>query len=212
MRFVPASLLALVRLSLLAPTPMPDALPRRPLWRCAPPRQVLQRYVPGLQSGDQAEVTLRKLHPRAGLSRGLLDMEQEVQWMSPDSLYAWNNNGIYDAFMIKFAAGEGKTPMGGYFGVQIRGKSSKSNMLLFSLWDKHPGEAHWQAVIPRHTNCKRNCNDCAVHSGPNKAPDGSTGTKCSVDIPKLPANSTFRLRIRRVAVASSGNPRDLLER
>ena len=35
------------------------------------------------------------------------DMMQEVQWMSPDSMYRWNNNGIYDAFMVKFAAPEG---------------------------------------------------------------------------------------------------------
>jgi hypothetical protein len=40
-------------------------------------------------------------------------------------------------------------------------------------------------------------------NGPGKAPDGSTGTKCFINIPKQESGATFRLRIRRVAVAST---------
>ena len=138
-------------------------------------------------------------------SRPAFAIDTEVQWMSTASLRAWNANGIYDAFMTYFAPAAGKTRMGGYFGAQIKGgMGSKPDMLLFSMWDKHPGEGDaWQAALPRHANCQRNCNDCAVHSGPGKAPDGSTGTKCFVNIPKQESGATFRLRIRRVAVAST---------
>ena len=62
------------------------------------------------------------------------------------------------------------------------------------MWDKFPAEADkWQASLPRHANCKRNCNDCAVYHGADKAPDGSTGTKCSVNIPKQSSDATLTL-------------------
>ena len=64
-------------------------------------------------------------------------------------------------------------------------------------------KTHWQAAIPMHPNCERNCNDCAVHTDPTKAPDGSTGTKCYVYIPRQHQSSTFRLNIKRVAIGSS---------
>ena len=123
------------------------------------------------------------------------DVVVEVIWGDPTSLRTHGNNGIYDAFMTYFLPG-----MKGYFGVQIKGGASNKDMLLFSVWDKDPGETAWAAALPRHPNCARNCNDCAVHKGPKKAPDSSTGTKCFVEIPDGVEGTTFQLRIRRVGV------------
>ena len=95
-----------------------------------------------------------------------LEVLTEVTWGDTSSLRTHNAHGIYDAWMTHFAPAPGQQVMGGYFGAQIKGKSTKPDMLLFSIWDKDPGEDTWQAALPRHPNCARNCNDCAVHRGP----------------------------------------------
>ena len=46
------------------------------------------------------------------------------------------------------------------------------------------------------TSCRRNCNDCNVHKGGHKAPDGTTGTQCKVFIPAY-TGQHLRTRIRR---------------
>ena len=134
------------------------------------------------------------------------EIEAEVTWMNVSSLRAWGHNGIYDAFMIHFAAAPSKEPMGGYFGVQAHSGNDSGDMLLSSLWDQNPGQSEkWQAAIPKHPNCKRNCNDCGdkPHNDSNAAPDGTTGTQCKMYIPFMPNGVNFRLHIERIAVNQS---------
>ena len=81
-------------------------------------------------------------------------------------------------------------------------------MLLFSVWDVK----HGPSVIPLPTpseeargeadlNCKRNCNDCAVHG--DFTPLG-TGVKCFYNLPrKLEEGDELTLKIERESVQSA---------
>ena len=92
----------------------------------------------------------------------------------------------------------------GYMGPQVTATrliSGEPQQVLFSLWDKDPGEDTWLPAIPDHENCNRNCNDCGVHVG-DKVDDGSTGTQCKVFIPRY-ANQVLRMRVRRVEAEGS---------
>ena len=107
-----------------------------------------------------------------------LDMIGEVVVGELDSLEAYGDRGIYSAFMLYWKAPSPR----GYMGPQVIAKrliSGEPQQVLFSLWDHKPGEAGWLPAIPDHENCKRNCNDCAVHTG-EVHDDGSTGTQCKV--------------------------------
>ena len=76
---------------------------------------------------------------------------------------------------------------GGYFGAQIKGKTTNEDMLLFSIWDTKDGN---YMVWPTHENCKRNCNDCgAAHSG-------GMGVKCNFDI-AMDEGDRYTMRIHR---------------
>ena len=87
------------------------------------------------------------------------EIESEVTWTNVTSLRTWNKNGIYDAFMVYLAASPGKEAMSGYFGVQAKTGNASRDMLLFSLWDKNPGEGEeWQAAIPMSSEAVVNVN------------------------------------------------------
>merc|ERR1712228_720664 len=130
------------------------------------------------------------------------DIETEVTWVNLTSLRAWIENGQYNVFLFHFVVFPSKEAMGGYFGVQAKTGNASGDMLLFSLWDQNPGQSDlWQAVIPKHPNCKRNCNDCGdkSHNKSNEAPDGTTGSQCKMNIPFVENGAIFRLRIERIA-------------
>ena len=102
-----------------------------------------------------------------------------------------------------------------------------TNRFSFSLWDFKTagiGSPGWLPALPVTVNssetnrsvindgkckhlapgqacCKRNCQDCAVHSGPT-ANDGSTGTQCKVFIPAY-SGQKLRVRIQRVLEAQT---------
>ena len=75
-------------------------------------------------------------------------------------------------------------------------RSGEAQQVLFSICVLIAGVSGWLPAIPDHENCKRNCNDCAVHTG-EVHDDGSTGTQCKVFIPRY-ANQVLRMRVRRV--------------
>ena len=129
-----------------------------------------------------------------------LDMIGDIVVGELDSLEAYGNRGIYSAFMLNW----NEPSPGGYMGPQVTAKrliSGADQQVLFSLWDQDPGEDTWLPAIPDQENCKRNCNDCAVHTG-EVHDDGSTGTQCKVFIPRY-ANQELRMRVRRVEAEGS---------
>ena len=119
-----------------------------------------------------------------------------------------NKNGIYEATTFGTKQSSGENGPAGYFGVQWKGLSSQKDMLLFSVWDVR----HGPSVIPLATpseeargetdlNCKRNCNDCAVHG--DFTPLG-TGVKCFYNLPrKLEEGDELTLKIERESVRSA---------
>ena len=119
-----------------------------------------------------------------------------------------NKNGIYEATTFGTKQSSGENGPAGYFGVQWKGLSSQKDMLLFSVWDVR----HGPSVIPLATpseeargetdlNCKRNCNDCAVHG--DFTPIG-TGVKCFYNLPrKLEEGDELTLKIERESVQSA---------
>ena len=52
-----------------------------------------------------------------------------------------NKNGIYEATQIHTRQADGRNGLGGYFGVQWKGTSSKADALLFSIWDDEDEKA-----------------------------------------------------------------------
>ena len=93
----------------------------------------------------------------------------------------------------------------------FRTKMSEQDMLLFSVWDVRNGGP---SVIPLPTpneesrneadlNCKRNCNDCAVHG--DFTPIG-TGVKCFYNLPrKLEEGDELTLKIERESGVQGSN-------
>jgi len=134
----------------------------------------------------------------------VLDMSMDVIWGDLDDLRAHGSNGIYMAFMLYWPS----PAASGYMGVQVTGAGqngaspiSGGEQVLFSLWDRNPGEAGWQPALPMSPECSRNCNDCGVHEG-GHADDGSTGTQCKTFVAAY-SGQHVRIRVRRVDIAQS---------
>ena len=108
-----------------------------------------------------------------------------------------DKNGIYEATMMYTTQKDGRPGASGYFGVQWKGLSFQKDMLLFSIWDKKSGQTVTSYALPNHLNCKRNCNDCAVHG----QLEGTTGTKCYFNLPqKLQEGDELILKVEREPV------------
>ena len=134
-----------------------------------------------------------------------LDLIGDVLWDNLNGLRAYSARGIFQAWTLSWPS---PSP-GGYCGPQATGKGEADvEQVLFSLWDHGSiGTANWLPALPLipetdapgspgTPSCKRNCNDCAVHSG-SVADDGSTGTQCKVFIPAR-TGQHLRVRVRRV--------------
>eukprot|EP00239_Pterosperma_sp_CCMP1384_P002208 CAMPEP_0197843374 /NCGR_PEP_ID=MMETSP1438-20131217/233_1 /TAXON_ID=1461541 /ORGANISM="Pterosperma sp., Strain CCMP1384" /LENGTH=692 /DNA_ID=CAMNT_0043453475 /DNA_START=282 /DNA_END=2360 /DNA_ORIENTATION=+ len=128
------------------------------------------------------------------------DMVADTIWEKLDKLADFGERGIYSAWPITFKRRRDNVrQVGGYMGVQVTAdnlNNKENGNVLWSLWDKNTGTADQRIAIPMHENCKRNCNDCAVHEGKTMS-DGTTGTKCRTSIPVVQGH-TYRMRIRRV--------------
>ena len=136
-------------------------------------------------------------------TQGAFDVIADVIWENLDGLRSYGNRGLYNAVTI----GWPNPSPSGYLGPQATGADPDVGQVLFSLWDKSPGESAWQPAlplipevadpkaVPGMASCKRNCNDCGVHDGPTVG-DGSTGTQCKVYIPAY-TGQEVRLRLRR---------------
>ncbi len=110
----------------------------------------------------------------------LFDVSATITWTNINNIDAYGKKGVYEAYTIGTDGGPS-----GYFGAQIKGNSTKSDMFLFSIWDQNGFLA-----LPMHNNCKRNCNDCNEET--------STGTKCNLDYDMFEGES-YTLRIQQVS-------------
>lgn len=152
---------------------------------------VAQAQVCNQQTKQKSIYTTPKFSPDIS-SVNAFDIIGDVIWTDLDGLRNTHKNGKYMAFPV----GWGPNVPSGYFGTQAIARDKTKGQLLFSLWD-HNKNGVWKAAIPTHPNCKRNCNDCAVHTG-DSASDGSTGTQCKFHVP-VGTGTHFRVRIRRTA-------------
>ena len=123
-----------------------------------------------------------------------------------------DQNGIYEATTFGTKQKNGDVGAAGYFGVQWKGSTYNPDMLIFSVWDAKRNGAVTSRVMPMPTpseeargetdlQCKRNCNDCAVHG--HFTTDG-TGVKCFYNLPRnIEEGDELTLKIEREPVQST---------
>lgn len=140
--------------------------------------------------------------------KGSTDMSMSVIWEDwVSGRWRGNRGGVYAAWVFKTAKNGQRGP-GGYFGAQLKAKSS----FIFSVWDgnRFKGRGHSktpqlsnQLVWPLNTkHCKRNCQDCGLaHLRKYKQAGLTTGTKCMLDYPLMNKKGRFDLRIQRMAAS-----------
>lgn len=141
-------------------------------------------------------------------AKGSTDISMSVIWESWKSA-PWRGiaGGVYAAWVFKTVQNGQKGP-GGYFGAQLKHRSS----LIFSLWDgnRFTGRGHDKQFVKSNqlvwpldnTYCKRNCQDCALpHLIKYRDAGLTTGTQCMVDYPVMNELGQFDLRIHRIAAS-----------
>lgn len=187
-----------------APTPSPPA----PTW------QQRRRRTSPWPSKDAGECT-QKVKQKAMYGefvfkpplsqKGSIDMSMSViweDWVSGE--WRGKKGGVYAAWVFKTAK-DGKRGPGGYFGAQLKARSS----FIFSVWDgnRFTGSGHSknvtksdQLVWPLSTKyCKRNCQDCGLpHLRKFRQAGLTTGTKCMLDYLPMNKKGRFDLRIQRL--------------
>lgn len=126
-----------------------------------------------------------------------------------------DQGGVYASYTWKTKTA--KTGPYGYFGSQLKPAGFGSSLLIFSVWDgdRWSGTGKDKTVKvsnalawPLDSQCKRNCQDCALASLAELREKGLTsGTKCLIEFPTVPGD-TLSFTLERVQVEKTINTAD----